>query len=91
MENAIGNLLQILADVITHIQFGSAAYWTVLLVADYFIVKVLIGTRLINRHVDSIRCINRQVKYVEGKIPLHDNAPNELTVKGMEFMRDDSR
>lgn len=59
------------------------------LVPDYFIVKRLIGSQLMNRHDNCSRCIDRQVEFTRGKILLLGSVPNEPIVKGLESMDDD--
>lgn len=56
------NLLQISSVFILRIRFGCAVYKTDFSVAYFPSEEVLIGIWFMNRHVNSIRCINRQVK-----------------------------
>lgn len=58
-------------------------------VADYFNVDVLIGIRFIKNQVKSMRCIDRQVKFRKGKIPLLCSAPNEPKINRLKSMKDD--
>lgn len=64
------NILQVASTVTLRLQFGGAVYTTIMPAADWFSVKMLIGTRFINCHVNSIPCIDRQMEITKGKIPL---------------------
>lgn len=45
---------------------------------DYFRVEMLIVTRFMSHHVISICCIDLQVDFTKGKIPLHWSTPNAI-------------
>lgn len=80
------NFLQILLAVNLRIQFGNAVYKTTILVATYFSMDVLIGTRFMDRHLNFNRCIDQQVQSIRGKRPLLESPMNVPTVPGLEFM-----
>lgn len=86
--NANGNLQQISSVSFLRMRFERNVYKNIFLVPDYFSEKVLIVTRFMNCHVNSISCITRKLKLTKGKIPPIESA-NEPTVKGLEYMEDD--
>lgn len=89
VRDANGNLLLILSAVIIRIRFESAVNKNIFLVANYFSVKELIGTRYMNHHVESIRCINRQVELTNRKHLPIGSAPYVPTIRGLESMEHD--
>lgn len=75
--NANGNLLQ------------KRCLQNYLLVAGLTSVEALIGTRFMNRYVNSTRCIDRQEEFTKGKLPPSGSAPEEPTAKRLESMDND--
>lgn len=88
--NVIGNPLQNLSAVILLQWFSNGGYKTIVLVADYFSVKLLISTRFMSCHVTSIRTIVRNVEFFKGKKKPHfGSTPNEPKEKASEFIEGD--
>lgn len=79
--DANGNLWQILSADIQDMQFEIAIYKTVLMVADNFSEEALIGSEIMNHHVNSICTTDREEKASKGKILLLGSVPNDPTVK----------
>lgn len=87
--DANGNFLQTFSAVFKCIPFKIAVFKTILLVAEYFNVGVLTRTRFMNFYVTFICCcIDGQVEFTKSKILLLEKAPNELTVKELESIKD---
>lgn len=84
VEDANANLLQISSAIILCIRLESAVCKAIFLVADYFNVEVLISSRFMNFHIDTIRCIDRHVEITRGKIQLLESAMDEPTVTELE-------
>lgn len=53
---------------------------------NYFGAEVLVGSLFMDRQVRSIRCIDQEVKYTRGRIPLLESTMDERTVIGLESM-----
>lgn len=62
-----------------------------LLVADSFLMEVLVGTRLKDRHDNSFCCIEPQIEFSKVKIPLLESAPVKLLISGLEVLEDTYR
>lgn len=75
LADANRNLQQISPAALICIQYGGAGCKSFFMVLDYFSTKVIICTQLINRLVNSIRCIERQVELAKGKISLFESGP----------------
>lgn len=86
MRDANGNLLLLLSSAILRIRFENALYKTILLIADYFSMEVLIGTRFMSCQVKSIRCVEQKAKSSEVKIPLLGSAPERPMAETLESM-----
>lgn len=75
------NIRDIFSAVVLCIQFESAVYSTIFMIAGYLSVEVLIDTKFLSRHVNFIRSIGRQVEFTKGKRPLLEDAQDEFLVE----------
>ena len=66
LGDANGRTLRLLGEIVLRIRFGNTAYRVPFNVAEKLAVEVIVGTRFMNRYVDSIECRNQTIRLTRG-------------------------
>ena len=71
LGGANGRPLRLFGEITLRIRFGNTTYRVPFIVADKLAVKVIIGTRFMNRYVDAIECRTQTIRLFRGStIPI---------------------
>ena len=66
LGDANGRPLRLFGQITLRIRFGNTAYRVPFIVADKLAVKVIIGTRFMNRYIDAIECLTQTIRLFRG-------------------------